>query len=127
MEREGKARLITDVDLVHGHVKRVGEALLGACAGLVLGLEMGFEDVVLLLCKAGLHVCAASVLLCRRSPRWLPRSSRLLRLLRRGAIAVARERRHVIAKAVHPKVLFCAPREGGRDRGVLRCGFGLEG
>jgi hypothetical protein len=97
------ARLVTDVDLVHRHIERVSEALLGACAGLVLGLEVGFKDVVLLLCKAGLHVGAASVLLCRSSRRWLPRSPRWLRRgPLRGAIAVARERCHVVAKAVHP-------------------------
>jgi hypothetical protein len=119
--------LVTDVDLVYGHVERVGKALLGTCAGFILGLEVGFEDVMLLLCEAGLHVCAAGVVLRRSSRRWLSRPTRWLRRgPLRSALAVAREGRHVVAKAVHT-VLWCAPRQGDHDGGVLRCGRGLEG
>jgi hypothetical protein len=119
--------LVTDVDLVYGHIEGVGKPLLGTCAGFILGLKVGFEDVMLLLCEAGLHVCAAGVVLCRSSRRWLSRSTRWLRRgPLRSVLAVARERRHVVAKAVHT-VLWYAPREGDHDGGVLRCGRGLEG
>jgi hypothetical protein len=50
------SRLTTDIDLVYGYIEGLGEALLGSRARFMLVLEMGLENVVLLLCEARLDV-----------------------------------------------------------------------
>lgn len=47
----------TYVDLVHRDSETLGKSLLSAGAWLVLLLEVGFEDIMLLFCEARLDVC----------------------------------------------------------------------
>jgi hypothetical protein len=47
---------LTYVDLVHRDSETLGKSLLSAGARLVLVLEVGFEDIMLLLCEARLDV-----------------------------------------------------------------------
>jgi hypothetical protein len=93
------------IDLVHWNVEGLCEALLRARAGLVLGLKVGLEDVVLFFGQARLHIGTAIVMLRGRSRRGFRRAAGLLLRLRlrprRGALAVAGEGWHVGAKAVH--------------------------
>lgn len=49
------------VNLLEGHAERLGEALLGGGAWLVLLLEVGFEDVMLLFGQARLDFLADRV------------------------------------------------------------------
>ena len=46
----------TYVDLIHRDSETLGKSLLSAGARLVLLLEVGFEDIMLLLCEARLDV-----------------------------------------------------------------------